>query len=209
MSTSKLTSKLLPAAALALLLTACSTQPETAEKKQPPKPPEPTTGLTAVFHMYQVARTWSPDAQVLKMTSAHLSDIPEVPGKAPAWEATFTSANLGKSRTYTDSIIEDLPSLHKGVFAGLEEAFSGARGENKPFLIIAAKIDTDAAYKTALTKAAAYEKANPGKPITFLLEKITRFPDPTWRVIWGESVGTSNFSIFIDASTGEYLETMH
>jgi hypothetical protein len=28
-------------------------------------------------------------------------------------------------------------------------------------------------------------------------------------VIWGESAGTSNFSIFVDASTGQYLETIH
>src|SRR5438876_151399 len=33
-------------------------------------------------------------------------------------------------------------------------------------------------------------------------------PDLTWRVIWGDSVGTSNFSVFVDATTGEYLETM-
>ena len=30
----------------------------------------------------------------------------------------------------------------------------------------------------------------------------------TWRVVWGDSVGTSNFSVFVDATTGEYLETM-
>ena len=45
-------------------------------------------------------------------------------------------------------------------------------------------------------------------PVTFLLEFTKRFPNPAWRVIWGESVGTSDFSIFVDATTGEYLETM-
>jgi hypothetical protein len=59
-----------------------------------------------------------------------------------------------------------------------------------------------------LTKGAEYDKKNPGKTITFVLEKTSRFTDPAWRVIWGESVGTSNFSIFVDASTGKYLETM-
>ena len=76
----------------------------------------------------------------------------------------------------------------------------------------AIKIDTAAAYKTAMetphSHAAEYDKKNPGKPITILLERTTKHPDPAWRIIWGESAGTSNFSVLIDASTGEYLETL-
>jgi hypothetical protein len=75
-------------------------------------------------------------------------------------------------------------------------------------LIAAVKTDSDEVYQTALKKAADYEKKNPDKPISFLLEKTDRFPNPAWRVIWGESVGASNFSIFIDTSTGLYLQTM-
>jgi hypothetical protein len=200
--------------ALALLaglvaLAACG-GPSTAVKKEAEKPPEPLTGQSALYKMYQVARSqWNMDAQVLKMDSMHLQEVPEVPGKAGAWQATFTSATLGKSRTYSYSVVEELPSLHKGVFAGNEEPFSGSAGVDTPFLIAAVKVDTDAAYETAKTKAVEYEKKNPGKPITFLLEKSDRHPDPTWRVIWGESVGTSAFSVFIDCSTGSFLETMH
>jgi hypothetical protein len=80
------------------------------------------------------------------------------------------------------------------------------------FLMAAIKVDTDAAYKTAIetvrSHAAEYDKKNPGKPITILLERTNKHPDPAWRIIWGESVGTSNFSVLIDASTGEYLETL-
>jgi len=100
-----------------------------------------------------------------------------------------------------------LPTLHKGVFSVAEDAFSPAKGT--PFLIEGVKVDTDKAYETALTKAADYEKKSPGKPITLILELTPRHPDPTWRVIWGESVGSSNFSVFIDATTGEFLEVMH
>ena len=197
----------LPACALLWILSGCSDQ-STATKKEPEKPPEPVSGLSAVYKMYQVARTWAPDTQVLNMNSGHIEGIPESPGKAGAWEGTFTSASLSRSRAYTFSIVEQLPSLHKGVFAGPEASFSGSKGESKPFLIAAVKVDTDAAYQTALGKAADYQKKNPGKPITFLLEKIDRYPDVVWRVVWGESVGSSNFSIFVDASTGSYLETM-
>ena len=199
---------LLPACALLWTLTGCSDS-STATKKEPEKPPEPITGLSAVYKMYQVARTWAPDTQVLSMSSGHVEGVPETPGKAGVWEGTFTSASLGKARVYDFSIVEQLPSLHKGVFGGPESGFSGSKGESKPFLIAAAKIDTDAAYETARAKAADYEKKNPGKPITYLLEKIDRFPNPVWRVVWGESVGTSNFSVFVDASTGAYLEIMH
>jgi hypothetical protein len=198
------------AGALLLTLAACSSEPAALEKKEAAKPPEPITGQSALYKMYQVARSqWAPDAQVLKLDSMHLAEVPEVPGKAPAWEATFTSANLSRSRTYTYSVIEEQPNLHQGVFAGNEENFSGSRGVTKPFPIAAVKIDTDAAYQTAHAKAADYEKKNPGKPITILLENNDRFPDPAWRIIWGESVGTSSFSVFVDASTGAYLETMH
>ena len=55
---------------------------------------------------------------------------------------------------------------------------------------------------------AEFLKANPDKNVSFLLEKNNKFPDLTWRVIWGDSVSTSNYSVFVDATTGEYLETM-
>ncbi|HWC97461.1 MAG TPA: hypothetical protein VG456_11940 [Candidatus Sulfopaludibacter sp.] len=204
--------KLLPlVGGLLLLLTACSEQPATTQKKEPEKPPEPITGQSALFKMYQVARTWDPRALVLKMESMHSPQIPEVAGKAGMWGATFTSPTQGRLHSYTFSLIEELPSLHKGVFQVADEVFSGKKGVTQPFLIAAVKADTDAAYETAKSqpKAIEYDKKFPGKPITLLLEKNDRFPDPVWRVIWGESTGTSNFSVFVDASTGGFLEIMH
>jgi hypothetical protein len=196
---------------LLLFLTACSEQPATTQTKEPAKPPEPLTGQSALFKMYQVARTWDPRALVLKLESAHLPEIPEVPGKAGMWDATFTSPDQGRSHTYTFSLIDQLPNLHKGVFQVADEVFSGKKGVTQPFLIAAVKTDTDAAYETAKSqpKAIEYDKKFPGKMITLLLEKNDRFPEPVWRIIWGESVGTSNFSVFVDASTGGFLEIMH
>jgi hypothetical protein len=195
--------------ALVLLLTNCSEAPPTVAKKEPEKP-EPITGQSALFKMYTVARSWAPDALVLKVNTIALSEVPDVPrGKAAAWQATFTSSSRSQSRSYTNSIIEAQANLHKGVFGLLEEGWNGPRGETSPFLMAAVKIDTDAAYQTALGQAGDYDKKNPGKPVTFLLEKITKYPDPVWRVIWGESVGTSNFSVYVDASTGEFKEKLH
>jgi hypothetical protein len=197
--------------ALFLVLAGCSETPtKTAEKKKEPEKLDPITGQSALYKMYQVARSWAPDAQVLKMNSLMLTEVTDVPkGTAAAWQATFVSAARSNSRSYTWSSVESQGNLHKGVFAGLEEGWSGARGTNSPFLMLAVKIDTDAAYKTALANGGAdFDKKNPGKPITFMLEKVTKHPDPVWRVIWGESVSQSNFSVYVDASTGDFREKL-
>jgi len=167
--------------ALLLILAGCSEQSGPAEKKEPPKPVEPVSGQTALFRMYQVARSWAPDTQVLKMNSIHLLEVPSVPGQAGAWEATFTSPARGAQKTYTYSVIESPGNLHQGVFAGPEEDLSA---QAQPFLIAAVKVDTDAAYKTALAKAAEYDKKNPNLTISMLLEKNKQYPNPAWRMIW-------------------------
>jgi hypothetical protein len=194
--------------AILLVLTSCS-EPAPTAKKEPEKPPEPVTGLSALFKMYQVARNMGPDVRILKMDSMAVSEVPDVPrGKAAAWEATFVSAERSQSKSFTYSIIELAgQNLHKGVFGGPEQGWSGSGGA--PFAIADVKVDSDAAYQTALKNSEDYDKKNPGKPITLLLEKVTKYPDPVWRVVWGESVGTSNFSIFVDALTGEFKERLH
>jgi hypothetical protein len=203
---------LIVSSALFLMLAACSETPTTTAKKEPEKV-EPITGITALYRMYGMARAWSSDAQVLQLATIRIAEYTqEVPGKAAAWQAIFVSVSKSRSKSYTYSIVESQGNLHKGAFAGPEESFSGSRGVATPFLIAAVKKDSDEAYQTAMSepksKAADFDKKNPGKPITILLEKTSKFPDPAWRVVWGESVGTSGFSVFVDASTGAYLETM-
>lgn len=192
-----------------LILAGCSQPAETTAAKKAPEKPKPATGQSALWKMYQAARTWASDLEVLSVNSIPLSGVDEVRGAAPAWQATFVSASKSRSRSWTFSVVEGEGNLHKGVFAGLEEAWSGPRGLNSPFPIGAVKIDTAAAYETAKAKAVDYEKRNPGKMISFVLERIKKYPDPAWRVIWGESISTSDFSVYVDASTGGYLETLH
>jgi len=192
-----------------LLWIGCSEPPHPAAKKEPEKAAEPISGQSALFKMYQKARTWSADAQALKLNSMHVADVPDAPGKTGAWQATFTSANLGKTQTYTYSVVEEEGNLHQGVFSLGEQPWSGSQGVDTPFDIRAASIDSPAAYKTAVEKAADYDQKHPGMAISFQLEKVKQFPNPVWRVIWGESVGTSSFSIYVDASTGIFLEKMH
>jgi hypothetical protein len=198
----------LMACPLILLLAGCGSTPTTTVKETP-KPVEPVTGQSALYKMYQVARSaWSADAQVLTCTSVHLTEVSQAPGKAGAWQAEFTSEALGRKRSYSYSVVEST-DFHKDVFAGPQESWSGKQGVESSFTIQAVSIDTNAAYKTALEQAGDYDKKNPGMNIAFVLEKTSKFPDPAWRVVWGESVGTSNFSIYVDSSTGAFLAKMH
>jgi hypothetical protein len=198
---------LLSSAALLLLLAGCSSEPPAAQKKAEEKPAEPITGLQALHAMYVTARAWAPDIQIVRLNSILLPEVKAEPGKAAAWQALFVSASQNKARGWTYSVVESEGNLHKGVFAGQDQSFSV--GAAKPFIMAAVKFDSDKAYETALKKGAEYDKKNPGKPINLLLESNSKFPDVSWRVIWGESAGTSNFSIYVDASTGLYLETIH
>lgn len=193
-----------------LLLTACSEAPKTEKAKEPAKPVEPITGRRAFQYMYPSARNWALDAMPLRLRDIKLTQVPSAKGKAGAWEAVFVSPSQSKSRTYTYSVVEAEGNLHQGVFAGLEEGYSGgARGPSFPFEIAAIKTDSDQAYEAAAEKSADYIKKYPDKPLSFILERTNRFPDLTWRVIWGDSVSTSDYSIYVDATTGKYLEKMH
>jgi hypothetical protein len=194
-----------------LLLLGCSEQPPPpAAKQEPAKPAEPITGQSALYKMYQVARaSWSGDVKVLKLNSIHLDDIPPAPGKAGAWQAMFTSEKLARARSYTYSVEEQEGNLHKGTFPGPEESWTGGQGVSSSFDIREVQTDSEAAYKTALEKSADFAQKNPGMTISFLLEKTPKFTSPAWRVIWGESVGTSGYSVYVDATTGKFLEKMH
>jgi hypothetical protein len=193
---------------LVLFLSACSDAPKTAEVKPPAKPPEALTGRQAFQQMYPQARGWAPDAQPLQIRSLNLAQLKAGQGKAGVWQVIFVSPSLGKAKTYTWSAVEAEGNLHEGVFGGLQEDYT-PRGDSSPFQIAAIKVDSDEAYATAAKQSAEYIKKNPNKPVIFLMELGKRFPDVTWRVIWGDSVGTSDYSVFVDGSTGKYLERMH
>lgn len=195
--------------AVALLtLAGCSDAPKVVEKKEPAKPPEPVTGRYAFYQMYPSARVWAPDALPLQLKSIQLGTVKADPGKAGAWQCIFVSPGRSRQKEFTWSAIESEGNLHKGVFGGPDEGYSPSRQE-KPFLIAAIKTDSDEVYATAAKKSEDYIKKNPGKPVNFIMEFGPHFPDLTWRVIWGDSVSTSDYSVYVDATTGQFLEKMH
>ena len=188
--------------AAAFLLVACNDAP--VAKKAPEKPLEPLTGRQAFYQTYPQAHTWATDAQPLRVRSMELTELKVEGAKAAAWEVTYASAGKGRSRIYTWCAIEAAGGLHRGVFASQEESWR-AGGADKTFVIQALKIDTPEALETAISHSQVYFKNPAAKPAPkFALECTSRFPDPVWRIYWGDSVSTAEWSVFIDAATGTY-----
>jgi hypothetical protein len=193
---------------LVLLLVGCSEAPKVEKAKEPVKAPEPLTGRQAFQRMYPTARGWATDALPIQMRSINLDQVKAEKGKAPAWQCIFVSTSHAKLRPYTYSSVEAEGNLHEGTFAGPEESYT-ARGQSFPFAIAAIRFDSDQAFDIAAEKSADYIKKNPDKPVLYLLEQSRRFPVLTWRVIWGASEGASDYSVFVDATMGRFLEKMH
>ncbi|SRR5579885_568181 len=186
------------------LLIGCSEAPAPTKAKEPEKPSEPITGRQAFQMTYPQARIWAADCQPLRIHSLNLENPKSEGGKAGAWEIVYVSPSRSRQRSFTWSAIESGSSLHKGVFGGQEDGWSPSRG-SQPFLVPALKIDSPEALKTAIEHSSEYLKKGGPKPqITFSCELTTRFPNPVWRVYWGESVSAAEWSVFVDASTGEY-----
>jgi hypothetical protein len=154
---------------------------------------------------YGPARAWAPDCQPLRIRSTNLENPKSADGKAGVWEVTYVSQARGRARRYIWSAIDSGDSLRKGVFGEREEPWSGPGGLEQPFVTPAIKIDTPEALKTAIEKSSDYLK-QPGKkpPITFVLESTPRFPDPVWRVLWGTTASAAEWTVFVDASTGQF-----
>jgi hypothetical protein len=191
-------------------LTSCSepSKKDTQDVKPPTTPPTPVTGRFAFQRMYIQARTWAPDAEPLRLLSFNLKEVSSEGGKCGAWQATFVSPARSKALTYTYSVVESPGNVHEGAFAGREESWSGPRGQEHPFLQQALRIDSDEAFEAAAKVSIDYLKKNPKMSVLFLLELTPRFPNPTWRVLWGETIGASDYSVFVDASTGRVLQSV-
>ena len=185
-----------------LFLPACSSAPE---PKPAAKPAEPVTGLHALYAMYQYARPWAQDLMVVRLSSIEITQVKDQAGKVAAWQAMFASPSHAQQRAYTFSVFDASSSLRSGIFADSPIPLAS---DVHPFLLAAAKTDSDQAYQTATEHAGEYGRKNPDMQITYLLELGRRINDPIWRVIWGASITSSVFSVVIDASTGQFIQTL-
>ena len=200
---------ILPAFALALVLTSCSDSApvaKTAPKKE--AVPEPISGRQAIQYMGGSARVWASDAQPLTVRSLQVDGVKKEAGKAGAWEVMFVSENSGGARPYTWSAVE-LEEIHlrKGVFPGPPETWR-VEGATQPFSSAEIRIDSEGALAAAVAASAVYLKKPGTKPeVNYFLEhnKVERYQNPVWRVMWGRSVSSAEYVVTVDAITGMVL----
>jgi hypothetical protein len=197
----------LAAGALIVSLAGCTTtEPPKPAAKKKEEPAAPITGRSAFYKMLPSAKTWAADCKGIQMESIQLKDVPAEPGKAAAWRAIFVSEAKGRMKTFLWSAVDAEGGFRKGTWEGSEDSFRGRLGQAAPFYMQALQHDSDEAYKEALTKEDAYFKTGDKSSVNFLLEFTPRHANLAWRVLWGETVGTARYSVFVDASTGKFLE---
>jgi len=186
-----------------LLLMSCGEAPVS---KAPEAPPEPVTGLHALFQVYAQARNWAPDIKVVRFSSRNVPELKAQPGKAGAWQVLFASESLGQTRSYTFSVYDESETLRQGIFSDPPGPLSS---DIHSFVIGDASADSDKAWEVARSHGEKYASEHPDMPISYLLEPDSEKGGPAWRVVWGLSTATSSFSVLVDAHTGEYVRSLH
>src|SRR5215831_7754731 len=186
-----------------LVLTSCS--PETSKKSEesaakPPAPQGPISAKTAFWEMYRSAHSWAADVAPLSLESKEVPGIKNADGKAAMWSATFGSPNLRQFRTYSYAIADHKPEIVQGIMIGNAQPWGGPRNEALTFDTSDLVVDSDDAYQTALSQAAAWVGKNPGKEPSLTLGNASRFPAPVWYVLWGDK--KSGYSVYVNAKTG-------
>ena len=189
----------------ALALSACSEAPttpakvETEAKKEPEKAPEAVTAQRAYYEMYKPARTWATDLLALSVASGEVPNIKNEDGKAGQWTAVFVSPSRKEARSFTYAVAAD-GDIRKGVNIGNVLPWGGATTTSKPFSNSEFAVDSDAAYKAALEKAAGWLKTHPNQKATLRLGNASRFAAPIWYIMWGTT--KSGYAALVNATTG-------
>ena len=104
-----------------------------AKEAAPAAPPQPVTARFAFQRLSIQARVWAADAQLLRIYSANLKEVPSVDGKYPAWHATFVSAQLKKARSFSYSVVDSLETCMQVCCVGEKNRGWGRRDKHSPF----------------------------------------------------------------------------
>lgn len=191
----------------ALVVPACSTAPKrdakqaTDAKTEAGIPPEAVTAQRAYYELYKPARAWAGDLLALTLVSGDAPNIKNEGGKAGLWTATFVSPSRKEARKFTYAVVDCGEEFHRGVNISSALPWGGATRTSKPFSNSEFVADSDAAYKVAAEKAAAWLKKHPDvKPPTFHLGNASRFTAPVWYIMWGTE--KNGYAALVNATTG-------
>ena len=201
---------------LALITTGCSESSAPAKKAEVQKVVEaqPISGQSAIFQTFQVARTWSPDAKLLKLENGDIPEAKSQPGKYGVWRALYVSPSKRAKREYVYAAADSDGGIIKGTRPAADSSYMENR-QVRPFAVQEIRVDTVAAYETAMKEVAADKtmqkvlEENKDLPVQYLLDWTGSAPKPQWRVIFGVTVSQSKFSILIDANSGKFVKKLH
>lgn len=191
-------------AVLALMLGGCSSTSTAPAAKKEVKPAEPIGGQTGIFYMYQAARQWNKDAQILNVENVNIDSVKPDAGKYGAWRGTFVSLTAKTQKTFTYSVAEE-GTIRKGTYMGSESIYA-PKAATRVIPIQKVKVDTPAALEIAKKELKAVLDKNPEAPIQFIMEWTYQTPNPVWRVVVGPSVSQSLGSVYVDADTGKFVK---
>ena len=193
----------------ALSLAACSSPvaTDTASKSEPEKaePVVPVSAKTAFNAMYRPAYAWAKDMLPLTIKAQPLTGMKYEDGKSGMWQATFGSPSLKQYATFTYSVDARPPDIRKGVTAAGAVPWSGPTRDALTFQSSEFAIDSDAAFKTAMEKAAPWVKDHPDVPLnTMSLGAASHVAGPVWSFVWGDK--KLGFFQLVSATTGKALK---
>lgn len=190
------------------LLFGCSGQPEKSKEAAPKTPPpkaesEFETGRAAFQKMYVSARTWSADAQPVRLESRPTKEDPK-DGRAAIWAAVFVSASKQNLRNFSWSGVATDPD--KGVQPGSLDYYSPSNASTRPFDLNFLKVDSTKALEVADKKGgAALLKKDPKQPLKYMLFFDNAKGRLVWRVLYGSSQSDAKLRILVNASSGEFI----
>ncbi len=193
-------------AILALMLGGCSSMSTSPAPKKESKPAVPIGGQSAVFYMYQAARQWKGDAQILSVENVNLDAVAPADGKYGAWRATFVSLTAKSQKLFTYGVVEE-GAIRKGTYAGSEAPYA-QKAATRVIPIQKVKVDTPAALEIAKKQLKDVIAKNPDAPVQIIMEWTYQTMNPSWRVIIGPSLSQSLGSVYIDADTGKFVKKM-
>ena len=196
-----------------LLLTACESRnpPSTSSGEKGAQPPAPVTeqdaaetGRFAFQKTCIAARSWAQDAKPVSLESQVTKAFTGQGGKAGVWRASFASASRQAMKAWTWSGVaaEDAPS--RGINPGSEETFNPANTSTRPFDPAFLKIDSDAAFQTAIEHGGAAAKKDPGTTAAYLLFFDARQNQLKWRVTL-DPAKSRPMTVWVDATSGKVL----
>lgn len=190
-----------------LILAGCSSAPAPTETKseapkKPTVPDGPIPALTAYYETYKVARQIAPDLQTASIVGNEVDGVKSDQGKYAQWTIVFVSPSKQQATTFVYTTVE-----HAGLLKGINNTgsikWAGATRDAMPFSNGDFSTDSDAAYKAAADKAAAWLTKNADKPVTtFALGESSSLPAPMWYIKWGDNK-KGGFAVFVNASTGK------